>query len=553
MRINQKSQYCRNLFNSALILTVSELKRNLFSYLFPLLPYGGLLSYLLIVGHNPLNSYGAWGVLTFAALLAMTYGLQCFSNEADKKTLDFILTRPLSPYLIISVKYLISLSILTGWLLIFSFTVNVDLSHLPLPEGMGKGWIFLILLTIHGISFFSGLLAKGLERFFVITVMTGSLAGGSYYLWSLIFDLIKSNYFWFDIPAYQLTFIKTVFPVYLTVLCLATPFIGTVWLLRSRIPLGLFNPAKWLAGFWVGTCCIVISATCFFAPPHWPNPNAIHGDWHQTGGIILNASNNPFQKIDNKNTIPCQLTLAQLGQKSRIIYQGINIQKPRFSPAGTHIVFSENNVLKILNLKTSSLTTIGPGHTAVWSGDGSQLLCAERTEQRGPSRLYFYNTKTGTKILINGKQFMMTDFAWDSLRNNIYFLGYKDEFYSFNLKSQKIKEYTPASDWEKPLNYYGIVSPTIIFNKEKNQVIWGQVFEDELRIFGLDEHEKITLLENLVSPRLKTASPIIINNRYEAFLWQRLDGSFVFQATKYFIHKNDHHEDHGHDHDHDHD
>ncbi|HYH02059.1 MAG TPA: hypothetical protein VEC37_03085, partial [Bacillota bacterium] len=443
MSTNQKLQYGQTLLNSTLIFALSELRRNLISFSLPLLPYGSLLIYSLITSHNQLNLYGTWAILTFAALFAMTYGLQCFSNESDKKTLDFILTRPLSPYLIISVKYIISLLILTGWILVFSITTNIDLHRLPLPEGMGPDWIILILMMIHGISFFSGLLAKGLERFFVITVMTGSLAGISYHIWSLIFGLIKTNYFWFDIPPYQLTFIKTTFPIYLTLLSLATPFIGTVWFLRSRIPLYQFNPAKWLIGLWVGTYGLTIGATLLFAPPLWPNSNALHGDWHQTGGIVLSASSktdNPFQKIDNEQAIPCQITLAKLGRKSKVLYQGTNIQKPRFSSAGTHIVFSERNVLKILNLKTHSLISIGPGYSAVWSSDDSQLLCAERSEPRGASRLYLYNVKTGTKILFNEKTPAMTDFTWDSRRKIVYFLGYKNEFYRLNLISQVIKE-----------------------------------------------------------------------------------------------------------------
>lgn len=531
--------------NSVLTLTLAELKHNIVSFLFPGLFYGGLLIYILITGERQLHLFGTWTVLILAVLFAMVYGLQCFSSEVDQKTLDFILTRPLSLYLITGVKYLTSLAVLAGWIIVFTETVHLTLASLPLVEGMGPAWLLLIILTVHSISCCSGLLAKGLERLFGVTVMTGSLALLSYHLWSLVFDLIKANYFWFDIPLYQINFLKTILPVYLAGLCLATPLLLTVWFLHGRIPIYLFKPGRWLIGIWMATYLLTGAFHLLLAPPLWPDSTALSGDWHETGGIILSGpvqEDDSFRKPQPHQKIPCRITLAKLGRKSRPIYSGFNIQRPRFAPDGTRIAFAEDGIIKILNLKNNRLTIIGPGHTAAWSNDGDQLLCAESVPNSSTSRFYRFNLKTGKKSYLTERLFKLVDFTWNSRDNVIYYLGYRDELGFFNPQTQAIKEFRPGSDREKPLNYYGIISPTLIYVKELNQVIWGQVFEDELRIFGLDSSGTIKLLENLVSPRLKTAAPVIINNQFKAFIWQRIDGTFVLQATKYYSYKDDHHE-----------
>jgi hypothetical protein len=553
-----KSQETRNEivihFHLIRIFAQAELRRNLLTFLLPAPIWLGIQIYRWCTAARPLGLYGTWSILITAAFFAMTYGLQCFSNETDRKTLDFILTRPLSPYLIISVKYALSLIFLLGWIAILATSVPLSLQQLPLVEGMGPEWILLILLMVHSISFFSGLLAKGLERFFVVTVMTGLLAGISFYLWTTCLNLLKANVYWFDILPNQLNMIKTVIPTYLALLCLATPFISTVWYLRSRIPVWRFKPTKWLIGFWLGSYGAVLCCLWIFAPPLWPNNQAFYGDWHETAGILLSGpveigGDDATHKIKNTQVTVCQISLARFGRKSRRIYAGKNIIKPHFSPDGTQIVFTEQRRIKILNLRTHQLTVVGPGDLAAWSADNHKLICTRIIGKQDLSSIYIYNLST-KKITALPHTLQIADLVWDSPQNIVYFLGYQKEVGALNLKTRKITTYTAKTAREKPLNYYGIVSPTLIYIPELRRLVWGQVFEDELRIFELNPKSgDITLVENIVSSRIKNAAPLLINSKYQAYLWQRSDGSFVYQATKYYSNKGHHHvHEHHHEH-----
>jgi hypothetical protein len=525
--------------NTCRVLALAELKRNLVVLLLPAPIWVGLQIYQWRHSFSPLGLSGTWTMLTMAALFAMTYGLQCFSNETDQRTLDFILTQPLSPYLIITVKYGLSLGCLLGWSAIFYGSTRLSWQLLPLVEGMGPAWILLIMLMIQAISCFSGLLARGLERFFVITVMTGSLAGICYFLWTSCLNLWKANIYWFDILPGQLNLIKIVIPTYLALLCLATPLIGTAWQLRSRIPLRLFNPAKWLGGFWLVSFGIVLLCLRLFAPPVWPDATAFYGDWHQKAGILLSgpvklAAESSVHKIKNDRVTACRINLVtQLGRKSRRVFSGTNIIRPLFAPDGLKIVFCEQRRLKILDLHSRHVTLVGPGDVAAWSADSRQLICARQINKQNLSQLYLYDliTKKTTNLHQN---LPVSNMVWDAPHATVYSLGYQTEVNSLNLKTRKITTYPPRSDREKPLNYYGIVVPNMIIVPETGAVVWGQIYEDELRIFELNpQNGVIKLAENLVSSRMKNAAPVLINHNYQAFIWQRQDGSFVYQATRY--------------------
>lgn len=537
--------------NTVRIFTLAELSRNVLIFLLPAPLWLGVQIYRWSTSFQPLDLYGTWSMLIMAALFAMTYGLQCFSNETDKKTLDFILTRPLSPYLVITVKYGLSLGFFLVWFALYASSTQISLQQLSLVEGMGPMWILLILLMIHAISFFSGLLAKGLERFFVVTVMTGSLAGICYYLWTTCLDLLKANGYWFDILPNQLQLIKLVIPTYLALLCLATPIIGTIWYIRNRIPVWHFNPAKWLIGFWLISYGIVLSCLWVFAPPLWPDSTAFYGDWHETAGILFSGpikivGEDSVHKIKNTQVTNCQIRLARFGRKSHRIYTGKNIIKPHFAPDGTKIVFTEQRRIKILNLRTHQLALIGPGDLAAWSTDSRKLICARQIGEHGLSSIYTYDLATQKSVVVP-KTLQIADLVWDSPHDIVYFLGYKKEVGALSLKTRKIHTYTAKTDREKPLNYYGIVSPTLIQVKQPERIVWGQIVEDELRIFELNpDTGVITLVENIVSSRMKNAAPLLINSSYKAFIWQRSDGSFVYQATNYYSNRG-HHHDHEHD------
>jgi hypothetical protein len=550
MKLKQTTQKIAVYLKTGRVFALAELKRNLLIFLLPTPFLIGLTIYQCCSGAQPLGLYGTWAILIMATFFAMTYGLQCFSNEPEQRTLDFILTRPLSPYLIIAVKYGLSLLFLLGWFTLFTDAAPLSLQLLPLVAGMGSTWILLILLMIHSISFFSGLLARGLERFFVITVLTGLLAGICYYLWTTCFNLLKANVYWFDILPVQLQLIKVVIPTYLALLCLATPFIGAIWYLRSRIPVWHFKPAKWLFGFWLGSYGLVLLGLWLLAPPVWPDETVFYGDWNDRGGIALSgplhiSGGDSVHKINNNQVTTCNISLAQLGRKSRRIYTGKNIIKPQFSPDGAKLVFTEQRQLKVFNLKTQQLTLVGPADTAAWSVDSRKLICARHIGKANLSKLYIYDLDTKIVHPID-PHLPVSAMAWDSAHDTIYYLGYQTEVSSFNLKTKQIKSFTTKSDREKPLNYYGIIIPNMLFVPETGKIVWGHVCEDELRIYELDPPSgSITLAENLVSPRMKNAAPVLINHNYQAFIWQRQDGSFVYQATRYAGREDkEHHHEH---------
>jgi ABC-type transport system involved in multi-copper enzyme maturation permease subunit len=541
-------------FKTIFVLIRAELKRNRTVFLLPTLFLIGLKAYQF--SHSAFSGlYGVWTLLITAAILAMTYGLQCFSHEADHKTLDFLLSRPLSPELIIAVKYGLSLIILLGWIIIFNHVGRPDFQHLALVKGMGPIWFLLMLLMVHALSCLSGLLAKGLERFFVITVGAGLLAGISYYLWLIPFNLLKANHYWFDILPVQLNLVKTIIPVYLALLSLATPLIGAAWSIRSRIPISKFTPAKWLLGIWLASYGAVLLASALFAPPLWPSETAFYGDWHDRSGILLSgpveiSHDDSLHKIKNDQIIACQITLAKFGKKNRPIYYGKNIIKPHFSPDGAQIVFTEARQLKILNLKTRQITLIGPGDLAAWSADSRQLVCVRQIGKQNLSKLSIYDLNT-KKIRPLNRNLPISALAWDSAHDTLYYLGYKKEVASLNFRTGRTKSYPSTSKREQPLNYYGIIIPNLLITMKGDKAVWGQVCEDELRIFELDlKSGLIRLAENVVSSRMKNAAPVLINRNYQAFIWQRQDGSFVYQATRYAA-KADPHE-HGHPHDHGH-
>ena len=213
------------------------------------------------------------------------------------------------------------------------------------------------------------------------------------------------------------------------------------------------------------------------------------------------------------------------------------------------MVFAENGVLKILFLKNGRIAPIGPGNLGSWSRDGKQLICAQITGKQALSKLYQYDVTTRQKKDLDASAHNITGIYWDSDSGRLYFWGFEDEVSCLDLKNNTVRQFTAGTDRDKPLNYYGIIPPVVSFNLEKKAPVWSQVFEDEVRIFELNPQTgKITLVENVVNRSVKTASPAFINNRFKAFLWQRIDGSFVYQATQFESHKGDNHEHHDHEH-----
>lgn len=587
----QPSQSKNNLFSSfihsGLVLFYNELKRNLILFLIPLPVFAILLNVnifspgsKIIVGAN-----GTWAYISIGILLAMTYGLQCFSQDADKKTLDFIITRPISLYLIILVKYLTSIGIFLIWSFLIRNQIQLNLSELPLPNGMGEEWILLTFLTIHAISLFSGLLVKGLERFFAIIILTGSMTYLCYQFWVKLFDLLMANYFWYDIPPYQMNFVIKVFPILLAILALITPLIATLWQLKNRIPLQHFTSGKTIIGIWLSIYLLILMAQYLFSPPLWPDGTFKSGDWHDQAGIVTASTVDPSYEdriVLYNEQVKFKLNLTQLGQKPKVLYQGYNLYHPSISPNGKMIAFTEDNILKVMNIKTKevieiynpksknnlidSITTKQPQRSilykpnfAIWGEDSKHLIYVDFLNDNGLSNLYLFHTQKGLLKKINKEPLTVGDLVWDSCENALYIIGndHDNAITYLNTNSLKQKTY-PMPSKIRPSTIFSLTGPCVIDHRTE-KILLVMKYLDTIRIYSFDIHNKeFDLVEQYVDERIKPNIPILLNNNLTAFIFPRLDGSFQYKATKFHIDKNhdhdhDHeHDDHDHDHDHDH-
>lgn len=538
-----------NYYSHTLLLTVNELKRNALAWLAPLPILLAIICWSSSYGWKPisLNITGTWLYLLTGIILIMVYGLQSFSSEADRKTLDFILTKPISPYSIVFAKYLPGLIIFGGWWYVFNFFLKPNLALLDLPKGIGPEWLVLFLLTVHAVSFFSGLLAKGLERFMVISILTLITGTGAYYLWQKIFTLISINYLWFDIPPRLLFFLEKLLPYYLAGLSVLAPLIGVCWSLKRKNRIWRFKPALGLIGVWLLTLFVIELAGFLFSPPVWPDRNSISGDWHPEKGIILAGTekkNSDLKTSDNKS----YLSLNRNGHKPQIVYTGINLKNPRFAPDGDRIVFSEKGHLIIMDLAKNTSTDIGEGEVATWADDGTKLITAKKIGPKGLSLLYQIDLKSNQTRQLNSEQFEITDLIWDYEQEKLYILGFTAQLYCMNLKDNSIIE-LQFPEHTKP-KFFGVVKPNIRFLKKERLVFIGQVFDRTITIYLLNlENHLVLLSEEKSDFRVLTNGPLIFNQDGTAYLWPRIDGGFVYQATYYDPnHDHDHHHHHDNEH-----
>lgn len=544
-------------FYHTLILTGNEFKRNVPAWLAPLPVLLGTIWWSSKSDWRPisLNTTGTWAYLLSGIILIMVYGLQAFSSEADRKTLDFILTKPLAPSSIICAKYLPGLAVFFCWFSAFSFLVKPNLDLLNLPKGIGTEWLILVLLTVHAVSLFSGLLARGLERFMVITVLSLITAAGAYYLWNKIFTLITANFLWFDIPPRLLFFLEKLLPYYLAVLSLLVPLTGVYWSLKSKIRLWRFQPIIRLCGVWLLTLLAVELAQFLFAPAVWPDRNGKSGDWHPEKGVVLaGLSQKTFNSEPTK--VQSYLSLNRPGHKPQIIYTGTDLSNPRFSPDGRYLVFSENGRLKIMDSAKKTFTDISEGHVAAWAEDGARLITAKKIGPKGLSLLYLVDLKNSQTRQLTAEQFEITDLIWDCQRDKLYMFSLTDQLHCLDLKDNSVKEiHFPEND--KP-RFFGVVKPSIRYLKEKNLVFIGQVFARTIKIYHLDlTTQSIGISEEKSDFRILTNGPLLFNQEGTAYLWPRIDGGFVYQSTYYdpdheHNHDHDHEHEHCHEHDHEH-
>jgi len=532
---------CKN-FKKYFIYLAADLQKNRLAFLAPL----PLLLSLLLYNFFTKQSFthfgvtGLWLLLIFFTILALLYGMQCFSGESDRCTLDFLLTKPLSPYLIIGVKYFSSLIIFLVWWWLAQQIIPIDLSPLPLAKGMSLDWILLIFLIVHAMSLFSGLLTKGLERVGAVFLLTIGIAWLAYQSWFAVFKLIDLGYYWEDIPPRLLFFLTNLLPVLLTIISLAIPLIGAIWHLKSRIKFWRFKPILYLSSIWGSLWIILFGLQYFFSPLLAPAPTAKAGDWHEKTGIVLaNVLDQTYEFRMMRKPIPCQLTLSTPHHSARILYRGIGLNNPRISPNGEKIIFTEKDQLRLLNLTNHKLTNLGTGWLASWSQDNQTLIIAQSLGTKRLSRLVHLNLRSQRKTIIK-EQLPLNSFIWDSKHEKVYLFNHK-EISCLNLRTNSLEVLKPSP--EINFDNFLIAPPTLVFDYEANALLMAQLFQQEIHLFRIDLiTNAISLSELKTDFRLKSGAAILLSAGGMNLLCPRIDGGYIYASTYYSFGKKHHHE-----------
>ena len=520
-----------------LVLLRAECAGNRYAFLFPLPFFLGLLVYTGVQRQSlPLDLGGVWVFTVAVLLLAMVYGLQCFSRETDRKTLDFSLSRPIPPSVLILVKYLTSLAILVGWFALFQTRVELDLAKLPLPTGMGWEWLLLALLSVHGMGFFAGIVSRGLERFMFVVIMSGSLGWLCHSLWQASFRLLTANYYWFDMPPVLYGFVCRGIPYLLALLSVTVPLAGVLWRLRGCPRPWRFPPLLGAAAAWAAAGLILLAAYRIFSPPLWPDRTAIAGDWRGNRVVMVAegaASDREVLVVDksSKRRENGRLRLATLWRGARTIYTGVNLAKPRFSPDGQWIAFAEDGRIKALRLRDGKILEVGPGHLAAWSRDSKRLIFAHRVGKRGVSRLYLAELGRGEPVPLTEETYDLADLAWDSEHERLYLVGFFRDLYCLDLRTMKTTKYAFDKSIE-PSIYLGVITPTTVLDTENGLLYLGLINNYKLQVYTLDlKTGKTEAVEEKAERRMQTGAPLMLDPASDALIWPRIDGSFVYQSV----------------------
>jgi len=539
----------RVFLHTAWVLISHELRHNRLAYILPsfiacFLWLGSFFFKTLPVS----KTVQQMSLIGLYLILAMLYGLLAFSSDKDKKTLDFMISRPIPPSLILGVKYGCSVVVLFFWYLLFRHLFPIHWESLPLPKGVNEHWLTLLILVIHAISLLAGLQSKGLERFFIVIVTTSGMAYLSYFIWDHLFQLMTANYYWYDIPPVLMKTVTAGIPIFLTVLSLLVPLTATLWQLRNRLPFLQFRPGQFTVAVWLLTFLALGLIHIIFAPVIYPQPTAKYGDWHETSGIILAKAVNPdyaFHRVPDDRLVPCELVLSKPNRKSRILYRGNNLMFPRFSPNGQSVVFSEADELQIIDLKTKKKTNVGPGRIGAWSDDGRRIIFNRLIGPNGLSELYIYDCSDQSLRQLTPQTFHIADLLWNSSQDELLIVDYDQSIHHYNLADHSVHT-TSFHDIDELHVVFGITRPLIRLDPEQKRIFLGYILQGSLKVYQYDPvNREFRFSEQITNFRMKPNAPILLKPDFSALLWPRIDGGFTYEATKYHV-------DHEHEHDHEH-
>jgi ABC-type transport system involved in multi-copper enzyme maturation permease subunit len=522
--------------------TVSLLKKELLqnrdAYAFPLLLAIPLLIYLLLHSDSSLtlSPQATIVVVVAGAILAIVYGLMGLAGESDRKSLDFLLTRPIPPALLVLVKYLVNLGIYLLWVLCFTRLMKLDFSAFPLPKGMAVEWILLSLLVLQSTSFFAGLLVRGSERLVFIALLFSGMAGICYLLWKMIFDLITARYFWFDIPPHIYRILTSIFPTIVLICSLITPLVFVLWLVKGRPPIYKFRPIRRMLFVWLGLFGLCYLAYSTLGPSLWPISFHSHGgDWHPKSGVAVAGVDYMARKNPQR-----YLGVARIGGKLRPLITGTHIYSPRWSPDGKALAYVDNGTIKVYRHKKP--VVVDTGYYPFWSKDGVSLAYI-KMEVDEPSKVVVKQLDSGrTDILYQTDISQVLGFAWDSDSNRLFLLdrtGYLVDIQTKTDTIHRIKLETPI--------HLVMQRPMIVLEPE-GKLLLSTTYEREFYINSYDpESQELKKITSRTGEDLDPVSQTIICLDGKGFLWPRRDGAYEYQGIL-----PPHEHDHGHEHEHEH-
>lgn len=532
-------------------LAAKEWGQNRAAYLFPL-PFLVLaVIYRLSAGHPlSLASGPTIAMLVGAAVLAMVYGLQGFSGEADRQTLDFVLAKPVAPICLVLLKYFLNTAVYAAWLGLFASCLRLELPELPLARGMNANWLLVGLLTLEAMGFLAGLLTRGTERLLATILLTAASCALCYGIWRRVLGLVEVKYFWPDIPPHLYNLVVGFLPFILLCGILFIPPVFCFWLLRGRPNPLRFRPIWRVALVWLGVWLLAEGSRAALGPSLWPLPRDFRfgasGDWHQRAGLV-------FAGPPTGTRVPL-LAVGRLGGRVRTIYRGTWVHTPRWSPDGAAIAFVDNGWIKIL--RGGKIRRIARGEHPFWAADGGSLLYAETAgRDRHATGFYRYLLATGRKTAVLRQESRLVGLAWDSRRGRLYLFERDGTLKDVDLQSGKIR----SSKIGGPLrltveNPWGTVGPD-------GTLYLTLAYDGEAHVHTYSPASRNLYETDKCAGRVLPSLPVLALPG-QGYLWGRTDLVYEFRGYPALEHEQIHghgsgsgqsaEEDHGHGHEQEH-
>lgn len=514
-------------------LFCKELRQNRWSYLLPGFAYLPLLVWLSLTQKTwpiTLSPQVSVILVVLAAIFAIVYGLQAFAGEADRKTLDFLLTRPMPALTVILVKYMTNLAAFVFWLLCFSKIFRLDFSRLLVIGGASPEWILLMLMSLLTMGVLSGLTKKSAERLVITVGLTIIVTGICYAVWDQIFRLIGASFYWFDVPPHIMGFIQRGLPTILAILSLLIPMTITLWMLKGRSNPLRYRPFHRLLILWFILFFGAWTVRATFGPSIWPTSIPIEeGDWHISSGVALSGSSFPDKKVS-------QLFIGKLGGNARPVYKGKDVNSPRWSPDGQAIAFEDDQTLKVYQDKR--VQAIAQGARPCWSPDGRFIYYLKTPLKREQSIVMKYDRVLGQSSVLGRYDGHILTMTADA--HGILYVLQNDGL----LKELDFEnETTRAISIPKPIAL-SMQNPSLRTTADQ-RLLLGVTYDHKVRIYLVDwERFEAIVLEERSGKEISPNAQTIISPDGSGYLWPRIDSAYDFRG---FIPAHDEHE-HEHEH-----